>query len=146
MEPSQADKNFYGADVRLHPITNMPLESGIGHAPDDVQAWAHCDTIEHEHGKKAADAMRAKLGEYVKNPEDPALTRAKHAAELARTAADAATADAAAKVKLAEAADAKVEHLSKDPAKEPAPFASKPSPAFGEPAPFPLQPTTEASR
>lgn len=120
MEASQADKHVFGADTKLHPITNMPLESGVGHAPDEVQAWAHCDTIEHEHGRKAADAMRAKLTDAAKNPEDPALTRAKVAAEHARNAADAAKADFEAKAKLAAAADAKVKELGNEKPDEPA--------------------------
>ena len=73
-EASQAEKNMYGADVRLHPITLMPLEYGIGCAPDDVQAQAHCKVIERERGKKIADEYRARLAEAAKNPEAPELT------------------------------------------------------------------------
>ena len=61
MEASQADKNVFGADVKLHPVTHMPLESGIGALPDDEQARMHCNMIEANGDKDAADAMRAKL-------------------------------------------------------------------------------------
>jgi hypothetical protein len=112
-EASQADKNMYGADVRLHPITNMPLEYGIGHAPDDVQAQNHCIIIEREQGKKVADAYRAKLAEAAKNPEGPLLTAAKLAAERAQAVADTAHANFEAKAAIATSAKAKVAELSK---------------------------------
>ena len=45
-----------------HPVTHMPLEQGIGALTPDLQALnVHCMTIERQHGKAAADAMRAKL-------------------------------------------------------------------------------------
>lgn len=62
MEASQADKNIYGEDVRLHPITKMPFEQGRGCLPDDVQAYnVHLVQIHHMHGEKAAADMRRKL-------------------------------------------------------------------------------------
>ena len=61
MEASQAEKNTFGADVKLHPITKMPLEQGRGALPHDQQAMMHCDVIEHQHGKHHADAMRREL-------------------------------------------------------------------------------------
>jgi hypothetical protein len=112
-EASQAEKNMYGADVRLHPITLMPLEYGIGCAPDDVQAQAHCKVIERERGKKIADEYRARLAEAAKNPEAPELTRAKAAADRARSTADATKVAADAAADVATAADAAVAELSK---------------------------------
>ena len=60
-EPSKADKNVFGADTQLHPVTEMPLENGIGAASDEQQALNHCDVIEKTEGKQAADQMRAKV-------------------------------------------------------------------------------------
>jgi hypothetical protein len=60
-EPSRMEKNVFGFDVRLHPITGMPIEQGSGALPDDEQALLHCDAIEKAHGRELADAMRWKL-------------------------------------------------------------------------------------
>lgn len=61
-ELAQAQKNVFGADAKLHPITLMPLEQGSGALPHDQQAMLHLQTIEETDGKEAADAMRRKLG------------------------------------------------------------------------------------
>ena len=61
MHASQAEKNVFGHDVKLHPVTRMPIEQGKGALPADEQAWAHCVYIEQHHGKEMADAMRAEL-------------------------------------------------------------------------------------
>jgi len=56
------DKLVFGADAKRHPITGFPIETGIGSAPEAVQARQHCELIEHEHGKEVADEYRRKLG------------------------------------------------------------------------------------
>ena len=61
MEASQAEKNVFGADVRIHPITKMPIEQGIGALPVDRQVEHHLAHIERTGGKHLADAMRHKL-------------------------------------------------------------------------------------
>jgi hypothetical protein len=61
MEASQAEKNVFGADVKLHPITKMPIEQGLGALSDDAQAQIHCQFIERSSGKHAADEMRRRL-------------------------------------------------------------------------------------
>jgi hypothetical protein len=66
-EPTLTEKLVFGVSVRLHPITEMPLEDGYGALPDDVQAWRqHCALIEERHGKAVADAMRKKLTDVAK--------------------------------------------------------------------------------
>ena len=64
--PPGAERNVFGANSTYHPITGMPLETGIGAAPHHVQAQHHCNVIEQREGKEAADAMRAKLHEATK--------------------------------------------------------------------------------
>ena len=61
MHASQAEKNVFGHNVKLHQVTRMPIEQGHGALSADEQAWSHCDYIEQHHGKKLADAMRAEL-------------------------------------------------------------------------------------
>jgi hypothetical protein len=56
------DKLVFGADAKRHPITGFPLESGIGAAPEAVQARGHCDMIEQQEGKEIAGEYRRKLG------------------------------------------------------------------------------------
>jgi len=51
----------FGDGCRIHPITHMPLESGRGALSDDAQALLHCEVIEQQQGKAAANEMRAKL-------------------------------------------------------------------------------------
>jgi hypothetical protein len=64
MQASQAEKNIFGGDVKLHPITRMPLEQGIGCLPPDVQAEnVHLPEIERMHGRAAAENMRRKLND-----------------------------------------------------------------------------------
>ena len=59
MEASQAEKNVFGTDARLHPVTGMALESGRGCLSDEQQADIHCNFIEGHHGKSVeADTMR----------------------------------------------------------------------------------------
>lgn len=61
MHASQAEKNVFGHNVKLHLITKMPIEQGIGARPDHEQAQMHCDFIERDRGKEIADAIRAEL-------------------------------------------------------------------------------------
>jgi hypothetical protein len=63
MEAAQAEKNVFGVEAKLHPVTLMPLESGRGALPDEMQADIQCGEIERSHGKKAADDMRRKLAD-----------------------------------------------------------------------------------
>lgn len=80
-ELAQAQKNVFGEDAKLHPITMMPLEQGSGALPHDQQAQIHCDYIERTQGKLAADAMRAKVAAAnVKN--DPGNPSPQHLAAL----------------------------------------------------------------
>jgi hypothetical protein len=54
----------FGHDVRFHPITKLPLQSGSGHCAqsDDEQALTiHLPLIAQRDGVEAAQAMRAKL-------------------------------------------------------------------------------------
>lgn len=54
----------YGHDVRFHPITGLPLQSGSSHCAqsDDEQALAiHLPLIAKRDGLAAAQAMHAKL-------------------------------------------------------------------------------------
>lgn len=57
-----AINNVFGANAKVHPVTGMPLESGIGATSEEQQAAGHVVLIEKEYGKEAADAMRKKLG------------------------------------------------------------------------------------
>jgi hypothetical protein len=76
------EKAVYGADARRHPLTGLPLESGIGCAPADVQALGHLTVIEETEGKAAADAMRKKLG--VLTPAERAAQQAAQAERVAK--------------------------------------------------------------
>jgi hypothetical protein len=58
---TRMEMRVFGVDSKLHPITNMPLEQGVGAWPPDQQALLHCQIIEERDGKPAADAMRRKL-------------------------------------------------------------------------------------
>lgn len=60
-EASQAEKNTFGAAVKLHPITRRPLENGIGALSEDRQAELHLAVIEREEGKEAAERVRKAL-------------------------------------------------------------------------------------
>jgi hypothetical protein len=62
-EPTLMERRTFGVNVKLHPITEMPLEVGFGALPGDVQALQHCDAIQYREGKAAADAMRKKLAD-----------------------------------------------------------------------------------
>jgi hypothetical protein len=62
LEADQATKNIYGDNVRIHPVTKMPLEQGSGALPDHLQIQNHLTTIERDQGLKVADDMRNKLG------------------------------------------------------------------------------------
>jgi hypothetical protein len=58
---SDQEKQFYGFDAKRHPITGYPLFQGSGALSPDKQAVEHCDVIEDDFGKVAADDMRRKL-------------------------------------------------------------------------------------
>ncbi len=73
-EASPQEKLRFGKDVRIHPITDMPLEMGRGAGPDHAQAvLVHVPQIRATQGDKAADEMLAKLDnhavELAKKPE-----------------------------------------------------------------------------
>ena len=56
------EKLVFGQNARLHPITKLPLESGSGCLPDDLQArLVHLPVIAREQGQAAAQAMLALL-------------------------------------------------------------------------------------
>lgn len=55
------DKVVYGENVQRHPVLGFLIETGIGAASVERQAEMHCDMIEQQHGKAAADLMRKKL-------------------------------------------------------------------------------------
>lgn len=75
MAATNAEKHVFGNDVRLHPITKRPLESGIGCLPDDMQALnVHCVDIERESGRAKADEMRAKLKAAAAGPREHRVT------------------------------------------------------------------------
>jgi len=74
LEADQATKNTFGTDVKIHPVTMLPIEQGRGALSEHQQVHNHLVTIEREHGLKAADAMRNKLG--IKTGADLAEARA----------------------------------------------------------------------
>lgn len=72
MTISQAEKNVFGADAEAHPVTGMAIEKGRGALPPDVQANIHCNIIEAQNGKEAADEMRAKVKKHIEERDRPA--------------------------------------------------------------------------
>ena len=80
-QPSQAEKNTFGEDVKLHPITMMPLEQGRGALPADQQALLHIREVELGGDKKRADEFRKKMG--IPTAEEIAEKQAAEAAEAA---------------------------------------------------------------
>lgn len=60
-EPSRMEKYVFGFDVRLHPITGMPIEQGSGALSDVEQGLLHCMDIEKAYGKELANELRKKL-------------------------------------------------------------------------------------
>jgi hypothetical protein len=42
---SRDEAAVFGVDAKLHPITKMPLEQGVGHLPADQQAVGHFLTM-----------------------------------------------------------------------------------------------------
>lgn len=60
MHASQAEKNVFGHDVKIHPITKMPIENGLGALPEHEQALNHLRSIEAERGEQVE--MRKQLG------------------------------------------------------------------------------------
>jgi hypothetical protein len=58
---SRTDVLVYGASVRFHPITKLPLEDGSRALPDHEQALRHLKIIEARDGRDAALAIYAKL-------------------------------------------------------------------------------------
>lgn len=106
MEASQAEKNVFGADVKLHPITKMPLEQGKGALSHDDQARLHVDIIHTQQGESVADEMRKKLG-IPTRAEREAAAKAKAEAEAKRADHEARIAELEAQ--LAAATSAKEE-------------------------------------
>jgi hypothetical protein len=74
LEADQATKNTYGHDVRIHPVTKMPIEQGSGALPEHQQVLNHIAAVEREQGSKAANAMRKKLD--INTTEDIAQAQA----------------------------------------------------------------------
>lgn len=62
-------QQVFGADHKTHPVTGLPLESGIGSLPEKEQGYSQCDVMEQTQGKEAADAMRQKIKDYYDPPE-----------------------------------------------------------------------------
>ena len=105
MEASGSEKAVYGADAKLHPVTKMPLETGIGALSEHQQALAHVARVTEKEGKEAGEKMAKELAEHEKKP---VKTKARAHAEamaivadiaegkgkLARAKADAAKAEA----------------------------------------------------
>ena len=61
-----APEQVFGADAKVHPITGMRLENGVGALPDDLQALVlHCAYIEQTQGEEAAAAMRDKVRAFM---------------------------------------------------------------------------------
>jgi hypothetical protein len=88
-QPSQAEKNTFGDDVKLHPVTLMPLEQGHGALPADQQAMFHIRQVEAKDGEAAADVMRKKMGIPTRADHEAAAAAAKaKAEEEAKKAAD----------------------------------------------------------
>jgi hypothetical protein len=57
----------YGADVKFHEITGLPLQQGSGCMPPDEQALkTHLPLIAQRDGVAVAQAMHAKLMEKTK--------------------------------------------------------------------------------
>jgi hypothetical protein len=79
---TDSERLVFGADAKRHPVTGLCLESGIGCAPDDVQALGHLAVIEGTEGKTAADAMRKRLG--VPTPAERAAQQAAQAERVAK--------------------------------------------------------------
>jgi colicin import membrane protein len=96
MEASGSEKAVYGVDVKLHPVTKMPLETGIGAQSEHQQALAHVAMVTEKEGKEAGEKMAAKLAEHEKKP---VKAKARLHAEAMATAAD----EAEGKGKLARA-------------------------------------------
>lgn len=69
-EPTQLQRDVFGHDVQLHPLTGMVLEQGSGALPPHQQARLHCVEIEKLYGKKAADVIRKRLDD-----EDSAMRK-----------------------------------------------------------------------
>ena len=64
-EASPQEKARFGEHVRIHPITNLPLEMGRGCGTDNSQAvHVHVPHIRATAGDQAADEMLAKLEAY----------------------------------------------------------------------------------
>ena len=85
MSIPQAMKNVFGEDVKLHPVTKRPIETGRGALPVDQQALMHLADVEKEEGQERADAMRKQMG--IPTESEIAAKRAEAAeAEKARQA------------------------------------------------------------
>ncbi len=141
-EATPQEKLRFGDKVRIHPITGMPLEMGIGAGPDHAQAvFVHVPQIRATQGDKAADDMLARLeahvAELAKKPEHVHALEAEAAkieeikqgklADIERLKGEIAQHDKDKAAKLDEAKKAQAEHdkpKTKAPAR-PAPWAAE---------------------
>lgn len=64
-----AHDHVFGVHHRIHPVTKMPLENGVGHLSDHEQALQHIAYIEEKDGKDVADKLREKLKELAEVPK-----------------------------------------------------------------------------
>lgn len=62
---ANAADHVFGVDHQIHPVTKMPLETGVGALSIEQQAMLHIAEIHRMHGKEAADNMRAALNEHL---------------------------------------------------------------------------------
>lgn len=81
-DASQAEKNVFGSEAQIHPITKMALETGRGSLSADQQAVLHLQAIE----EVVADKMRKQMGISTRADREAAV-KAK-AAEEEKKAAD----------------------------------------------------------
>jgi hypothetical protein len=58
---SEMEKAVFGADAKLHPVTDRVIEQGSGALPEKVQVQQQLAAIEKEHGKDVADQMRTEI-------------------------------------------------------------------------------------
>jgi alkyl hydroperoxide reductase subunit AhpF len=129
-------KAVFGDDAVTHPITGMMLENGKGAGTEAQQVEAHLGYIEKTEGKKAADAMRARVEAYnAEVAADKADPSARHAEEVAALEQQQADEMAALKAKQEAEAEAAREAAA---AEEPTPEPLPPS-AFTVPAEKPVE-------
>ena len=59
------ERAVFGHDAVRHPITRLPLQSGSGALPEDVQAMQHLIEIEQMYGTAIADEIRQQLKVFI---------------------------------------------------------------------------------